>query len=78
MKPRHTRRLWQIRVPTALPTPVSGLKLAALVAQICAVVGACVRASRGLADPVLLHPIVGYLTQIWAILGRHLTVAGGK
>ncbi len=46
--------LWHIRVPAALPSLVSGLKLAAVYAPIGAVIGEWVGASRGLGYLMLL------------------------
>lgn len=54
MGARKTATLWRIRVPAALPSLASGLRLAAVYAPIGAVIGEWVGASRGLGYLMLL------------------------
>lgn len=54
MGARKLRFLWHIRVPQALPSLASGLRLAAVYAPIGAVIGEWVGASRGLGYLMLL------------------------
>lgn len=54
MGARRTATLWRIRVPAALPSLASGLRLAAVYAPIGAVIGEWVGASRGLGYLMLL------------------------
>jgi len=51
-RPRHV--LWRIRVPAALPSLASGLRLAAVYAPIGAIIGEWVGASQGLGYLMLL------------------------
>lgn len=54
MQASPSRILWHIRVPAALPSLASGLRLAAVYAPIGAVIGEWVGASRGLGYMMLL------------------------
>jgi len=54
MGARRRATLWRIRVPAALPSLASGLRLAAVYAPIGAVIGEWVGASRGLGYLMLL------------------------
>ncbi len=54
MQARPNHILWHIRVPAALPSLASGLRLAAVYAPIGAVIGEWVGASRGLGYLMLL------------------------
>nr|WP_049645610.1 ABC transporter permease [Candidatus Rhodobacter lobularis] len=54
MQARPGQVLWRIRVPAALPSLASGLRLAAVYAPIGAVIGEWVGASRGLGYLMLL------------------------
>lgn len=54
MQASSPRVLWHLRVPAALPSLASGLKLAAVYAPIGAVIGEWVGASRGLGYLMLL------------------------
>jgi putative hydroxymethylpyrimidine transport system permease protein len=54
MGARRAATLWRIRVPAALPSLASGLRLAAVYAPIGAVIGEWVGASRGLGYLMLL------------------------
>ncbi|MBL9060519.1 MAG: ABC transporter permease [Mangrovicoccus sp.] len=54
MQARRDAVLWRIRVPAALPSLASGLRLAAVYAPIGAVIGEWVGASRGLGYLMLL------------------------
>ena len=54
MQARPAATLWRIRVPAALPSLASGLRLAAVYAPIGAVIGEWVGASRGLGYLMLL------------------------
>lgn len=54
MQARRARILWHIRIPAALPSLASGLRLAAVYAPIGAVIGEWVGASRGLGYLMLL------------------------
>ncbi|MFV0514696.1 MAG: ABC transporter permease [Jhaorihella sp.] len=54
MQASPSRVLWHIRVPAALPSLASGLRLAAVYAPIGAVIGEWVGASRGLGYLMLL------------------------
>ncbi|MEO0372950.1 MAG: ABC transporter permease, partial [Pseudomonadota bacterium] len=54
MQASPSRILWHIRVPAALPSLASGLRLAAVYAPIGAVIGEWVGASRGLGYLMLL------------------------
>ena len=54
MQARPGRILWHLRIPAALPSLASGLKLAAVYAPIGAVIGEWVGASRGLGYLMLL------------------------
>ncbi|MEO0990106.1 MAG: ABC transporter permease [Pseudomonadota bacterium] len=54
MQARPARILWHIRIPAALPSLASGLRLAAVYAPIGAVIGEWVGASRGLGYLMLL------------------------
>lgn len=54
MQARRGAVLWRIRVPAALPSLASGLRLAAVYAPIGAVIGEWVGASRGLGYLMLL------------------------
>lgn len=54
MQASPARILWKIRVPAALPSLATGLKLAAVYAPIGAVIGEWVGASRGLGYLMLL------------------------
>ncbi|MEP3297159.1 MAG: ABC transporter permease [Pseudoruegeria sp.] len=54
MRARPLKTLWHIRIPAALPSLGSGLKLAAVYAPIGAVIGEWVGASKGLGYLMLL------------------------
>lgn len=54
MQARPNRVLWSIRIPSALPSLRSGIRLAAVYAPIGAVIGEWVGASRGLGYLMLL------------------------
>lgn len=54
MQARPSKVLWYIRVPAAVPSLVSGIRLAAVYAPIGAVIGEWVGASRGLGYLMLL------------------------
>ncbi|MEM9708550.1 MAG: ABC transporter permease [Pseudomonadota bacterium] len=54
MQARPGRILWHVRIPAALPSLASGLRLAAVYAPIGAVIGEWVGASRGLGYLMLL------------------------
>ena len=48
MKAKPTRLMWHIRIPAALPSLASGLRLAAVYAPVGAIIGEWVGASQGL------------------------------
>ena len=54
MQASPSRILWHIRIPAALPSLASGIRLAAVYAPIGAVIGEWVGASRGLGYLMLL------------------------
>lgn len=54
MQARRVRSMWHIRLPAALPSLASGVRLAAVYAPIGAVIGEWVGASRGLGYLMLL------------------------
>ncbi|OSP56847.1 ABC transporter permease [Pseudoruegeria sp. SK021] len=54
MQATRSRTLWRIRVPAALPSLASGLRLAAVYAPIGAIIGEWVGASKGLGYLMLL------------------------
>lgn len=54
MNARRTQEFWRLRIPNAMPSLATGLKLAAVYAPIGAVIGEWVGASRGLGYLMLL------------------------